>query len=62
LPAETSRDGYGGEESTKAALTFPAPYRNLSGAGAQSVWVKGDGKGALLALGDKAVQLHRRAG
>jgi hypothetical protein len=32
----------------KTTLTFPAPYRNLFGAGALGVWVKGDGKGALL--------------
>lgn len=32
----------------KAGLTFAAPYRNLSGTGALGVWVKGDGKGALL--------------
>ncbi|MBU4459914.1 MAG: hypothetical protein KJ579_05050, partial [Verrucomicrobia bacterium] len=32
----------------RAVLAFPAPYRNLSGAGAFGVWVKGDGKGALL--------------
>lgn len=32
----------------KAGLSFPAPYRSLSGAGALGVWVKGDGKGALL--------------
>ena len=32
----------------KAGLTFPAPYRKLSGTGALGVWVKGDGKGALL--------------
>jgi hypothetical protein len=31
-----------------AGLSFPAPYRNLSGAGALGVWVKDDGKGALL--------------
>jgi hypothetical protein len=34
----------------RAAVTFPAPYRNLSGAGAFGVWIKGDGKGALLNL------------
>ncbi len=34
----------------RAALAFPAPYRNLAGAGALGVWVKGDGKGALLNL------------
>jgi len=34
----------------KASLVFPAPYRNLAGAGALGVWVKGDGKGALLNL------------
>jgi len=34
----------------KAALSFPAPYRSLSGADALGVWVKGDGKGALLNL------------
>ena len=32
----------------KAGVSFAAPYRNLSGAGALGVWVKGDGKGALL--------------
>jgi hypothetical protein len=32
----------------KAGLVFAAPYRKLSGAGALGVWVKGDGKGALL--------------
>ena len=32
----------------RAALAFPAPYRSLAGAGALGVWVKGDGKGALL--------------
>ena len=32
----------------KAGLTFAAPYRKLAGAGALGVWVKGDGKGALL--------------
>ena len=32
----------------KAGLVCPAPYRNLTGAGALGVWVKGDGKGALL--------------
>lgn len=32
----------------KASLSFPAPYRNLSGAGAMGVWIKGDGKGAQL--------------
>jgi hypothetical protein len=54
----------------KAGLAFPAPYRNLSGAGALGVWVKGDGKGALLnlqlatpreymhALSDHYVTLH----
>jgi len=31
----------------KTALTF-APYRNIAGTGALGVWVKGDGKGALL--------------
>jgi len=35
---------------TKASLSFPAPYRNLGGTGALGVWVKGDGKGALLNL------------
>ena len=34
----------------RATLEFPAPYRNLTGAGAFGVWVKGDGKGALLNL------------
>ena len=32
----------------RAALTFPAPYRDLTGTGAFGVWVKGDGSGALL--------------
>ncbi len=32
----------------KAALSFPAPYRNFAGSGALGVWVKGDGKGTLL--------------
>lgn len=32
----------------RASLSFPAPYRNLAGADALGVWVKGDGKGALL--------------
>lgn len=32
----------------KTGLTFPAPYRNLSGTDALGLWVKGDGKGALL--------------
>ncbi len=32
----------------KAALSFPAPYRNFAGSGALGVWVKGDGQGALL--------------
>lgn len=34
----------------RATLEFPAPYRSLNGAGAFGVWVKGDGKGALLNL------------
>ena len=34
----------------RAELTFAAPYRNLGGAGAFGVWVKGDGSGALLNL------------
>ena len=34
----------------RATLDFPAPYRNLGGSGAFGVWVKGDGKGALLNL------------
>ncbi|HRU19772.1 MAG TPA: hypothetical protein P5125_05385 [Kiritimatiellia bacterium] len=34
----------------RAVLTFPAPYRNLSGTGAFGMWVKGDGSGALLNL------------
>jgi hypothetical protein len=34
----------------RAVVTFPAPYRNIAGAGAFGVWVKGDGKGALLNL------------
>lgn len=34
----------------RASLEFPAPYRNLGGAGAFGVWVKGDGKGAVLNL------------
>jgi hypothetical protein len=33
---------------TKTTLTFAPPYRNISGTGALGVWVKGDGKGALL--------------
>ncbi|MBM3861579.1 MAG: hypothetical protein FJ395_18295 [Verrucomicrobia bacterium] len=33
---------------TKTALTFAPPYRNITGTGALGVWVKGDGKGALL--------------
>lgn len=32
----------------RASLSFSAPYRNLAGAGAFGVWIKGDGKGALL--------------
>ena len=32
----------------RARLAFPAPYRDLAGAGAVGLWVKGDGKGALL--------------
>lgn len=32
----------------RAALTFPAPYRDLTRTGAFGVWVKGDGSGALL--------------
>lgn len=32
----------------RAVVSFPAPYRNIGGAGAFGVWVKGDGKGALL--------------
>lgn len=32
----------------KASFSIPAPYRNLSGTGAMGVWIKGDGKGALL--------------
>lgn len=32
----------------KAGLAFPAPYKNLSGTGALGLWVKGDGKGAVL--------------
>ena len=31
-----------------ARRDFPAPYRNLGGTGAFGVWIKGDGKGALL--------------
>lgn len=34
----------------RATLDFPAPYRSLGGAGAFGVWIKGDGKGALLNL------------
>ena len=34
----------------RAGLTFAAPYRNLAGSGALGVWVKGDGKGAMLNL------------
>jgi len=34
----------------RAVLTFAAPYRNLGGAGAFGLWVKGDGSGALLNL------------
>jgi hypothetical protein len=34
----------------RTSLVFDAPYRNLSGAGAFGVWIKGDGKGALLNL------------
>lgn len=33
---------------TRAGLVFPAPYRSFSGTGAMGVWIKGDGKGALL--------------
>ncbi|HPA17570.1 MAG TPA: hypothetical protein PLU30_07465 [Verrucomicrobiae bacterium] len=32
----------------RASLPFPAPYRSLAGAGALGVWIKGDGRGALL--------------
>lgn len=32
----------------RAAIAFAAPYRSLAGAGAFGVWIKGDGKGALL--------------
>ena len=34
----------------RAVVNFPAPYRNIGGAGAFGVWIKGDGKGALLNL------------
>ena len=34
----------------RAVVTFPAPYRNVAGSGAFGVWIKGDGKGALLNL------------
>jgi len=34
----------------RAVVSFPAPYRNIGGAGAFGVWIKGDGKGALLNL------------
>lgn len=32
----------------RASLSFEAPYRNLSGTAAFGIWIKGDGKGALL--------------
>lgn len=32
----------------RASLDFPAPYRSITGTGAIGVWIKGDGKGALL--------------
>lgn len=32
----------------RAGLSYATPYRNLSGAGALGVWIKGDGNGALL--------------
>ncbi|MDD4870207.1 MAG: hypothetical protein PHR77_06570, partial [Kiritimatiellae bacterium] len=32
----------------RASISFAAPYRNLAGTGALGVWIKGDGKGALL--------------
>ncbi len=35
---------------TRARLEFPNPYFKLSGTGAMGVWIKGDGKGALLNL------------
>ncbi len=34
----------------RAGLSYATPYRNFSGTGALGVWVKGDGKGALLNL------------
>ncbi len=34
----------------RTRLEFPAPYFRLAGAGAMGVWIKGDGKGALLNL------------
>jgi len=34
----------------RAGLSYASPYRNFSGTGALGVWVKGDGKGALLNL------------
>lgn len=34
----------------RAVLTFPSPYRSIAETGAFGVWVKGDGKGALLNL------------
>jgi hypothetical protein len=34
----------------RALLKFPAPYRNIHGTGAFGLWIKGDGKGALLNL------------
>lgn len=34
----------------RATLEFPAPYRSLGSSGAFGVWIKGDGKGALLNL------------
>jgi hypothetical protein len=34
----------------RASLTIPSPYRNLGGTGAFGLWIKGDGKGALLNL------------
>jgi hypothetical protein len=32
----------------RAVLSFPAPYRDITGTGAFGLWIKGDGSGALL--------------
>ena len=47
----------------RASLAFPAPYLNLAGAGALGVWVRGDGKGALLnvQLGTPREYMHARS-